>query len=128
MAQVIERGRAYAATGIDALMVLDLGPDRLPEVAAALPGLPQVWIGGVVPPVPNFRELAGFAIALYPFNTIAAVALAVSSLWQSVRETGDVPQDATTLTRMRRELSLIAGMQTYWDIEDDLAGRPRGTH
>jgi 2-methylisocitrate lyase-like PEP mutase family enzyme len=125
MMDVIARGRAYAATGIDALMVLDLGPDRLGEVRAALPGLAQVWIGGVVPPVPNFRELGGFALAVYPINTIAAVALTVSSLWTTLRETGDVPQDAATLIRMRRELAEIAGMQTYWDIEDALARRSK---
>lgn len=123
MDEVIARARAYAASGIDGLMVLDIGPDRIGEVRAALPGMPQAWLGGVIPPVPNLRDLHEFALALYPINTIAAVAMAVSSLWTALRETGDVPQDAATLVRMRRELSEIAGMPAYWQIEDELKSK-----
>ena len=88
--------------------------------------MPLVWIGGVVPPVPNLRALeeAGFAIAVYPFNTIAAIAVAVSDLWATLKETGDIKQEGALLTRMRRELAEIAGMETYWKIEDELARRP----
>ncbi len=125
--EAIARGRAYAAAGIDALMVLDLEPAQVAPVRAALPGVPLVWIGGVVPPVPNLRALAeaGFAIATYPFNTIAAIAVAVSDLWATLKETGDIKQEGALLTRMRRELAEIAGMETYWKIEDELARRPR---
>ncbi len=123
----IERGRAYVAAGADALMILDIEPAHMAEARAALPGVPLVWIGGVVPPVPDVAVLAvaGFAIALYPFNTIAAIAEAVTGLWGAARATGTIRQDSTLLRRMRRELAEIAGMETYWDIEDDLAGRPR---
>ena len=123
--EVIARGGAYAASGIDGLMVLDLAPEQAQPVREALAGLPLVWIGGVVPPVPNLRtlEAAGFAIAVYPFNTIAAVAVAVSELWTALRRTGDLPQEDAMLLRMRRELSEIAGMETYWKIEDDVADR-----
>lgn len=123
----IARGRAYAATGIDALMVLDLEPAQVAPIRAALPAMPLVWIGGVVPPVPNVCDLAaaGFAIAVYPFNTIAAIAVSISELWAHVRRTGDIPQDGTLLTCMRRELAEIAGMETYWAIEDGLAQRAK---
>lgn len=123
--EAVARGRAYAAAGIDALMVLDLEPAQVAPVRAALPGMPLVWIGGVVPPVPNLRALesAGFAIAVYPFNTIAAIAVTVSELWMALKETGEIKQDGALLTRMRRELAEIAGMETYWRIEDELAQR-----
>ena len=123
----IARGRAYAETGIDALMVLDLEPAQAAPVRAAFPSLPLVWIGGVVPPVPNLHDLeaAGFAIAVYPFNTVAAIAVSISELWASVRATGDIPQDGAMLIRMRRELAEIAGMETYWAIEDALAQRAK---
>ncbi len=120
----IARGRDYAALGIDALMILDLEPAQVAAVSAALPGLPLVWIGGVVPPVPSVSELAaaGFALSVYPFNTIAAIAESVSALWGTVKDTGKVPQSDALLKRMRPELSEIAGLRTYWDIEDELTG------
>jgi len=121
----IERGQAYEQAGADALMILDLGPDQVSEVRAAIPEAPLVWIGGVVPPVPSLDVLrqAGFALALYPFNTIAAIAEAVSDLWQTLHRTGELRQSEALLRRMRPELAEIAGMKTYWDIEDGLKTR-----
>jgi len=120
----IARGKAYAATGIDALMVLDLGPENVAAVQSALPGLPLVWIGAVVPPVPSLADLgaAGFAIAVYPFNTIAAVAEAVTALWAHFADTGEIAQADALLLRLRGEMQDIIGMQTYWDIEDRIGG------
>lgn len=124
--QAIARGKDYAALGIDALMILDLQPQQVATVRAVLPGLPLVWIGGVVPPVPSVSDLAasGFALSVYPFNTIAAIAQSVSALWNTVKTSGKVPQDDALLKRMRPELSEIAGLRTYWDIEDDLSENP----
>lgn len=120
MDAAIARARAYAATGIDALMVLDLGPEETAAAQAAVPGLPLVWIGGVVPPTPSLAalEAAGFALALYPFNTIAAVAEAVTALWTGLRATGALDQPDALLLRLRGEMQEIIGMRTYWDIED----------
>ena len=121
--EAVARGREYAMRGVDALMILDLELRQVAAVRTALPDMPLVWIGGVVPPVPNLRDLAGagFALAVYPFNTIAAIAETVSELWKTVKATGDVPQDAALLRRMRPELSEIAGLPTYWEIDDALA-------
>jgi methylisocitrate lyase len=123
----IARAEAYRAAGADAVMILDLGPEQATFARNALPGVPLVWIGGVVPPVPSVDELtaAGFAIALYPFNTIAAIADTVSALWSAFRATGRIEQPDALLRRMRPELAEIAGMTDYWDLADDLAGRPR---
>jgi methylisocitrate lyase len=126
IAEAITRGHIYRATGIDALMILDLEPHQVAGVRAALPDIPLVWIGGVVPPVPNIRmlEQAGFSLALYPFNTIAAIAETVGALWTTLRETGDVAQNDALLRRMRPELAEIAGMKTYWALEDEMAAKP----
>jgi 2-methylisocitrate lyase-like PEP mutase family enzyme len=117
---VIERGRAYADTGIDALMVLDLDPARAREVADALPGLPLVWIGGVVAPVPTTAEIAagGFTVAVYPFNTLAAIGSSVTRLWQDFSTTGAITQDAALLQTMRDEMARTVGIETYWAIEE----------
>jgi methylisocitrate lyase len=119
----ITRARAYTDAGADAVMVLDLEPAQAATVRAALPGVSLVWIGGVSGTTPGLQalEAAGFALAVYPMNTIAAIADTVERLWSTVRETGELPQDGAFLSRMRRELSLISGMQTYWDIEDELS-------
>jgi 2-methylisocitrate lyase-like PEP mutase family enzyme len=118
----IERGRAYAAAGVDALMVLDAEPEHVAAIQGAVPTLPLVWIGGVVPPVPNLVSLreAGFAIALYPFNGVTAVAEAVTALWANLAATGEIVQAGEVLLRMRGELQEIIGMRTYWDIEDQI--------
>ena len=126
---VIERGRAYAEAGADALMALDLPLASAAELREALPGLPLVWIGGVQGETPTFQALADapFDIAVYPMNTIAAIADAVSGLWAAARSSGAPAQDPAFLKRWRAELSDIAGMPAYWALEDELAsehGKP----
>jgi 2-methylisocitrate lyase-like PEP mutase family enzyme len=120
--EAVRRGKAYLDAGADALMVLDLAPEQVASVRQHLPDAPLVWIGGVVPPVPPSPALlsAGFGLALYPFNTIAAVAQSVTALWSHLKATGEIAQPDALLLRMRSELAEIAGMQTYWAIEDDL--------
>lgn len=127
--EAIERGRAYAAAGPDALMILDLGPEQAAQFRAALPDVPLIWIGGVTPPVPSARELeqAGFALALYPFNGLAAVADTLTRLWTQVRETGLVPQDDALLRRMKGGLQHIIGTQKYWAIEQQAAHDATGS-
>jgi 2-methylisocitrate lyase-like PEP mutase family enzyme len=121
----IERGRAYAKAGADGLIVLDLRPEQAAAVRAALPDLPLIWLGGVPTPAPTIQTLgaAGFVLGLYPFNTIAAIAQAVSDLWRTVAETGAPGQGEAFLVRWRRQLSEISGMPTYWEIEDQLSSR-----
>ncbi len=119
----IDRGLAYVEAGAEALMILDLEPERVAEVKATLPDVPLVWIGGVQGETPTREALATapFAAAVYPMNTVAAIADAVSSLWSSVQATGAVPQAPAFLERWRAELSDIAGLPAYWAIEDELA-------
>ncbi len=119
--EAIARGRALAEAGADALMVLDLGPDQAPAIAQALPDVPLVWIGGVAAPIPSLAQLkaAGFVLALYPFNTVAAVAAAVADTWSDFSETGRVNVTPDMLTRMKSETLDIVDMKTFWTIEDE---------
>ena len=119
----IARGRALAEAGADALMMLDLDPGSAEQVRRALPGLPLVWIGAVNGETPTESDLAaaGFAIALYPMNTIAAIADAVGGLWRGFRATGRPAQSPAFLAHWRHELAVIAGMSEYWAIEDALS-------
>lgn len=127
--ELVQRCRAYVAAGADALLLLDVERiEHLDAVRAALPRVPLLWIGGVVPPVLSVQQLcdAGFSLALYPFNTIAAVVQAVSDLWRTVEETGRVPQSDEFLRHMRGDLSVLAGLKTYWDIDDEFRRREAG--
>lgn len=121
LAEVIVRGRAMREAGADALIVLDAGPAHAADLRAALPGLPLIWIGGVNPPTPSLDELdeAGFSVALYPFNTVAAISAAVADLWTDFRSSGRIAQSDELLARMRRETLDIVDMAAAWKIEDE---------
>lgn len=117
---VVARGKTYLAAGADMLLVLDASPAIMSDLRDAMPGVPIAWIGGVSPLVPSAKALkdAGFALALYPFNTVAAMAAAVRDVWSEFPETGKVNASADFLARMRAETLDIVDMQDYWDIED----------
>ena len=118
--ETIERSRAFVAAGADALMVLDLGPDDSAAVHAALPATPLVWIGGVASPVPTLAELdaAGFSLACYPFNGIAAITVALADLWSALAARGEVPQSEDTLARARSEMIELADLPRAFEVED----------
>ncbi|WP_313807469.1 isocitrate lyase/PEP mutase family protein [Sphingobium sp.] len=119
--EAIARCRAYAETGADGLILLDLDPERVRLVRAAVPQLPLIWIGGVVPPIPSVTELeaAGFALALYPFNGVAAVTAVLADLWQGLKATGRIGQPDELLVRARKETLEIVDMPSFWAIEED---------
>jgi 2-methylisocitrate lyase-like PEP mutase family enzyme len=118
--EAVARCRAYVAAGAEALMVLDLGPDQAGVVRDACPGIPLVWIGGVTPPIPALAALdaAGFRLACYPFNGIAAISTLLADLWMGLAETGAIGQSDETLARARADALALADMQRAWDIED----------
>jgi 2-methylisocitrate lyase-like PEP mutase family enzyme len=118
--ETLARSRDLIAAGAQALMVLDLGPDQAARFREAFPSTFLVWIGGVVAPVPTRDQLAaaGFALAVYPFNTLAAVASSVADLWRGLAQDGAVNQSDALLTRMRGETLALADLQPRWDIED----------
>ncbi len=118
--ETLTRSRALIDAGAEALMVLDLGPEQAARFRKAFPSTPLVWIGGVTAPIPTSDQLAaaGFALAVYPFNTVAAVTASVADLWRGLATRGAVDQSADFLARMRGETLALADLQTFWDIED----------
>jgi 2-methylisocitrate lyase-like PEP mutase family enzyme len=117
--ETIARAQAFAAVGVDGLLVLDLTPEQAPVVKMAVPDIPLAWMGGVTTPIASVREIAaaGFGLALYPFNTVAAVAAAVADLWKGLKVTGEIGQADELLARMRPELLEIVQMRKFIDIE-----------
>lgn len=120
MDETIARARTYRDAGADALIVLDLGPDRLAQVRDAVLDLPLIWIGGVAAPVPTLAELAaaGFAVALYPFSAVAGVTAALGDLWGELAASGRIAQSGELLARARQETLDIVDMARFWAIED----------
>jgi len=117
--ETARRVRAYFAAGADALMVLDLPPEDVSSMQAMIPDIPLAWfVSPATPPPPlSVLKASGFAMALYPFNTSAAIAGAVTRLWTSLRDTGTLDQDAAQVARLRDSVQELIGMQTYWEIE-----------
>lgn len=118
--ETIMRARAYADAGVDALIVLDLGPDQAARLRSAVPRLPLIWIGGVSHPIPTLSELeaAGFAAALYPFNGVAEVTTRLADLWAGLRKHGTIEQDDVRLKRALGETARAVDMPRYFDIID----------
>jgi 2-methylisocitrate lyase-like PEP mutase family enzyme len=125
--QTIERCRAFAAVGADALLVLDLEPDTLEQIRDRLPDLPLAWIGAVNGPGPTLARIraAGFALALYPFNTVAAIIDAVSTTWTALRAHGQLDQTSEMLLDARTQALELGGIRELWEIDEQL-GAARG--
>jgi 2-methylisocitrate lyase-like PEP mutase family enzyme len=119
------RCRAYLEAGADALMVLDLAPADAGAFRANFSGTPLIWIGGIAEPIPTLHELsaAGFAMALYPFNTIAAVTEAVLSTWRAFAVSGRPPALARPYPAIAAEALGIVGIEHSLEIERNTTER-----
>jgi len=125
--QTIDRCRAYAKAGVDGLLVLDLAPDQVAAVREALPATPLAWFVSPAMAIPSVKELqaAGFKLALYPFNTAAAIAEAVTGIWTSLWQEGQLQQSSIMLGQLRDSVQHLIGMPIYWDIERRTVARER---
>ena len=125
LTETISRCAALVETGIDMLLVVDLPPADAPVFRREFPGIPLVWIGGHRGPVPSLAQIedGGFALAVYPFTTLATVAESVRAVWTSVREHGVPGHTEDLLAPMRQHVLDLVGMQTYWRIEKETTER-----
>lgn len=117
--ETARRCAAYLEAGADMLMVLDLGLEPAAELRRRLAGARLAWIGGVADPGPSLADIeaAGFALAVYPFNTIAAVTEAVRATWAALRDGGRLAQSPELLAAARREVLELVPLQAYLEIE-----------
>jgi methylisocitrate lyase len=117
--ETIARCHAYAAAGADALMVLDLSAEDLVRIRDRLPDVPLAWFVSPTLSTANLKSLedAGFKLALFPFNTVAAIVESVTATWAALRAEGAVPQTAERLASLRHSVQELIGMDTYWKIE-----------
>ncbi len=111
MEETAIRCRAYNAASADALMVLDLAPEQVAGLRAQIPDIPlALFVSPATQPPPLAQlDAAGFKLALYPFNTMAAVAESVTRLWTSLRETGSLDQDPARVAHLRNSVQDLIG-------------------
>jgi methylisocitrate lyase len=123
-----ERCHAYAEAGVDALLVLDLEPAGLAELAPRLPDLPLVWIGATSGPSPTLAalEAAGFRLALFPFNTLAAITEAMGKTWRPLAAGGSVEQSPQLLAEAKQTVNELVGLPAYWEVEEATVERAGG--
>lgn len=128
MAETAERCRAYAKAGVDGVLVLDLEPGDAAGLAAAAPDIPLAWIGATSGPGPTPAELeaAGFRLALFPFNSLAAIADAMTRTWQPLADGGRVDQSPELLADAKGLVDELVGLPAYWAVEDATVNRPGG--
>lgn len=123
----IDRARAYTEIGVDGLMFLDLGPADAPRVRSAFTSTPLTWIGGIAPPVPTTASLraAGFALAVYPFNVVAAITEAMMNLWRTLKADGVPGATSRSSKELLDEAFDTIGLAQYWNMELRAAERKR---
>jgi methylisocitrate lyase len=121
----LARCRSYLEAGADALMVLDLTPDAAGLFRSTFPRTPLIWIGGIVEPIPTQSELAeaGFAMALYPFNTIGAITAAMLATWRDFGATGRPASAGRPYAALAREALDIIGLERSLEIERNTTER-----
>jgi 2-methylisocitrate lyase-like PEP mutase family enzyme len=115
----IVRCRQYIASGAEALMVLDLGPDRIAPFRKEFPRIPIFWLIGLAQVVPTRAELAaaGFTAAVYPFNTIGAVHEAVVGVWRDFKASGRPASFDRPATAIVADALEVIGLETALAIE-----------
>jgi methylisocitrate lyase len=115
----IARCREYIASGAEALMVLDLNPDRIAPFRKEFPGIPVFWIVGLTQAVPTRDELsaAGFAAAVYPFNTVGAAHESIVATWKEFKSSGRPAQFARPASAIVADALDVIGLEVSLAIE-----------
>ena len=124
MSETMRRCVAYVEAGVDALMVLNLPLDDLAQLRKEVPSTPIAWFAAPSKPAPHLQDIeaAGFSFALFPFDTVAAIASAVRHTWTSFRETGRASLTSQDISSTARWVQELIGMDIYHEIE---ARQPR---
>jgi 2-methylisocitrate lyase-like PEP mutase family enzyme len=125
LSEAIERGQAYAAAGVDAVMVVAQQPEDGPIVRREIPGIPLVWVSGAgLPQISNAEiEAMGYQLALYPSAAFIAIAEAVLEVFGHLRAHGTLGMDDDRIRAMRAKIHELIGMSTYLEIEKRSAER-----
>lgn len=117
----IERARAFAKLGVDAIFVeAPQSEDELAEIPRRLPGVPllvNVFKGGKTPMLPMGRlEQMGYRIAIYPSETQRAAIHAMRTALATLKREGTTESIDHLLTTFR-ERDRVVGLEEWQKIE-----------
>ena len=117
----IERGRAFARLGVDALFIeAPQSEEELAEIPRRLPDVPllvNVFKGGKTPmlPVQRLQEM-GYRIAIYPSETQRAAIHAMRTALTTLKRDGTTESIDETLTTFK-ERDRVVGLDDWQRIE-----------
>jgi len=109
----IERGRAFAKLGVDAIFIeAPQSEAELAEIPRALPGVPllvNVFKGGKTPMLPAERlEQMGYRIAIYPSETQRAGIFAMRQVLNLLKREGTTEAMDAQLTTFKERDQVVA--------------------
>ncbi|HEX2932339.1 MAG TPA: oxaloacetate decarboxylase [Candidatus Binatia bacterium] len=119
----IERGRAFARLGVDALFIeAPQSEEELAEIPRRLPGIPllvNVFKGGKTPMLPMERlQVMGYRIAIYPSETQRAAIYAMRNALSTLKREGTTESIDDTLTTFK-ERDRVVGLDDWQKIEKE---------
>ena len=117
----IERARAFARLGVDAIFVeAPQSEEELAEIPRRLPGIPllvNVFKGGKTPMLPADRlKRMGYRIAIYPSETQRAAIHAMRTVLSTLHRAGTTEAVDDSLTTFK-ERDLVVGLDQWQQIE-----------
>jgi 2-methylisocitrate lyase-like PEP mutase family enzyme len=121
MDDAIERAKAFAKLGVDAIFVeAPQSEEELAEIPRRLPGVPllvNVFKGGKTPMLPMDRlEKMGYRIAIYPSETQRAAIHAMRNALATLKREGTTESIDATLTTFK-ERDRVVGLDEWQQIE-----------
>jgi 2-methylisocitrate lyase-like PEP mutase family enzyme len=119
----IERGRAFARLGVDALFIeAPQSEEELAEIPRRLPGVPllvNVFKGGKTPMLPVERlQAMGYRIAIYPSETQRAAIHAMRKALATLKRDGTTESIDESLTTFK-ERDRVVGLDDWQKIEKE---------
>jgi 2-methylisocitrate lyase-like PEP mutase family enzyme len=129
MDDAIERAKAFAKLGVDAIFVeAPQSEEELAEIPRRLPGVPllvNVFKGGKTPMLPMERlEKMGYRIAIYPSETQRAAIHAMRNALATLKRDGTTESIDASLTTFK-ERDRVVGLDDWQKIEKSyLTGNP----
>ena len=119
----IERGRAFARLGVDALFIeAPQSEEELAEIPRRLPGVPllvNVFKGGKTPMLPVEQlQAMGYRIAIYPSETQRAAIHAMRKALATLKRDGTTESIDESLTTFK-ERDRVVGLDDWQKIEKE---------
>lgn len=132
MDDAIERAKAFAKLGVDAIFVeAPQSEEELEEIPRRLPGVPllvNVFKGGKTPMLPMDRlEKMGYRIAIYPSETQRAAIHAMRNALATLKREGTTESIDATLTTFK-ERDRVVGLDEWQKIEKSFLAADTENH